>query len=644
MIKKYNQFILERNSQETNEGFKDWVAAFMLLANVGVVPLSITTANAQTKKDFVDKQPQDKIDAAKFVDYINKFGGNNPINKIWDEFILKNKDVKSQYKDVEKYINKDGKTYHFDKKFQQQDFTNVDIHKFTPSNYLTDIGGFIDDSQEPSINNFIYDYEKQTSVEVCIVTVPSLNGEDPFQYSLDQFNRIGVGKDASDNGILIMVSMLDRKWEIRTGYGVEGMLPDITCSHIGNDIIVPHFKNKDYYGGIMETLKEIKKIIDKNPDDIKKMQKEQADKESAELKEIWTNIGFGALAFAMISTLLILVYRKWKSASEMMEEVSTKMATIDKMRKSAKGVGVEEVDRLYDSFKNVINKYTLDLGKLSRSEEKPKFYQIGKHADFLMNQKKRVEGLEGFYDEIANAYNEWSDKKNRLNAIQSTISGFSVASIISAIDLGFSAWNQLKSNYGVDANYDAESLKDSASELVEIVKKLDTTYKSSISEAEKIMSSLQSKSSSISTSISGVESLLSKYKTAEDRLRNWKKLVDSAISDMNYYDRWSQGSEESTISSAVSAFSSKVGGFTKSNLLTGSSELNSLLSKISDMESKWRRRKEEEEEEERRRKRREEEEEERRRSSYSSSSSSSGSSFGGFGGGSSGGGGAGGSW
>lgn len=641
IIKNYNQFLENRQIQQTNEGLKDWVAAFMLLANVGVVPLSVTTANAQTKKEFVEQQPQDKIDAAKFVEYINNYGGGRTIDKVWDEFISKDKSVKSNITDVKKYLNKDGKVYHFDNKYQEQDFSNIDIHNIHPVNYLTDMGNFIDDSQEPTINNFIYDYEKQTSVEVCILTVPSLDGEDAFQYSLDQFNRIGVGKEASDNGVLIMVSMKDRKWRIITGYGVEGLLPDVTCSHIGNDIIVPNFKEGDYYSGIMGALEEIKKTIDRNPEEIKAMKKKQEEQESEELREIWTNIGFGALALAIMSTLVILVYRKWENASDMMEEVSTKLATIDKMRKSIKGVGVEEVDKLYNAFKNIINKYTLDLGKLSKSEEKPKFYQIGKHADFLMNQKKRVAGLEGFYDEIANAYNEWSDRKNRLNTIQSTISGFDLPTLISSIDTGFNIWNQLKSEYGVDVSYNPSSLKSGASELPNLVNKMEQLYKTSISESERVMNVYQSKIQGISSSISSVKSTLSKYKSAEEKIRKSDSLISSVISDMNRYKNWARSSEKSEIESEVSNFKSKISNTNKKDLLKVVSLLESLLSKIDDMRRKWKRRKEEEEEEE-----------ERRRqamyssssSSYSSSSSSSSSSFGGFGGGSSGGGGAGGDW
>jgi len=621
MIKKYNQFILERKKvEQTNEGLKDWVAAFMLLANVGVVPLSITTANAQTKKEFVEKQPQDKIDAAKFVEYINNYGAGRTIDKVWDEYILKDKTIKSNLTDVKKYLNKDGKIYHFDKKYQEQDFSNVDIHNIHPVNYLTDMGNFIDDSREPEINNFIYEYEKQTSVEICIITVPTLNGEDPFQYSLNEFNHIGVGKSASDNGILIMVSMQDRKWEIRTGYGVEGLLPDITCSHIGNDIIVPNFKEGDYFSGIMGAIQEIKKNIDKNPEEIKKFKEEQDAKSAAELKELWTDIGMGALVFAIISTLIILVYRRWKNASDMMDDIREKMTQIENMRKMAKSVGISEVDDLYDKFKKIINAYS--LSSFSTDFTKPKFYQVGKHADFLMNQKKRIESLSGIYGDITEAYEKWNDKKSRLDKIKSTVSSYSIGGIISAIDLGFQAWSQLKDEYGVDMSFDPNTLKSKASELTGLIDKIDNAYKSSISEAERIMSDFEGRKSLISSSVGSVQSMLSKYKTAEQKISNWKSLVNSAISDMERYKRWGRSSEESEISSAVSSFESKVRGYNKSNLLKLVSELESLLSKIDDMRRKWKRRKEEEEEEEERRRRAAA----AAASSYSSSHSSSSSS------------------
>lgn len=665
MIKKYHQFILEKkNIEQTNEGLKDWVAAFLMLANVGVVPLNVTTANAQTKKAFVENQPQDKIDAAKFVDFINKSGGNNPINKIWTDFITQNKDVKSKFNDVEKYINKDGKTYHFDKKYQQQDFSNVDIHNFTPVNYLTDMGNFIEDSQEPTINNFIYDYEKQTSVEICVVTVPSLNGEDPFQYSLGEFNRIGVGKEASDNGILIMVSMQDRKWRIVTGYGVEGVLPDVTCSHIGNDIIKPNFKKGDYYAGIMGALNEIKSVVNKNPEDIKKFKQELEFKSAAEAKEFWTNFGYGALMLVIIGTLSKLIYNKWKKNDDLVDDIEERLRLAEEIKElsNVKGgnSGVQEIDELYTKFKNVVNSNILTASKLSAPVEKPKFYQIGKQDKFIEEQGKRAKELEDIYNSVRKVYDNWESKKERLENIKSSISGFNVAGLLSAIEMGYRAYTELQNVYGVNARFDKESLKSRVDKLSDLVKNAESAYKTSISDAESILSKVSSKS--ITSETQGVMSILSRYKSDESKLKGWESILDQAIKTMLYYKHWAKRGEEQPAYNAVDRFKSIIkNGYDRKDMSPMLDELESTLSDISEVELLWKRRKEEEEEEERRkrrkeeeerrRKREEEEEEDRRRrnsysssSSWSSSSSDSGSSFGGFGGGGSGGGGAGGDW
>jgi len=643
MIKKYNQFLIER-IEKTNEGLKDWVSAFMMMVNVGIVPLSISSANAQTKKEFVENQPQDKVDAAKFVTFINKFDDTNDIKKVWDNFLSKNKDVKSNFAEVNKYITKDGKTYMFDKEYQKQDFSNIDINKFTPVNYLTDMGNFIDDSKEPSINNFIYDYGKLTSVEICIITVPNLGDDDEFNYTQSQFDRIKIGKNSSDNGILMVFSMEDRKWRIHTGYGMEGLLPDAICSQIGNNIIKPHFKEKDFYGGIMGALNEIKKNIDKNPEDIKRFKKLQEDKDDAEFKDTLSNVGYGALVLAIITSLIIIVYRKWKSAEEMKEEIASKLKAIDKMRNTSYGnVGVKEVDDLYEKFKLIVGGYVKDIDKLSNSGESG---SLG----FLKNQDKRVKSLELIYDDISKSYNIWGSKRNRLTVISSSVSEFNLSSIISSIDSGFKMWNELKNIYGVNVSYDSDRLKSKASELTDIVNKASELSKKSISDAEDMLSTYKSKLSTLSSSINSVQSMLSEYKTIDQRLSNWKSLIDSAVSDMNRYNKWSKSDENDQINTEISNYINKAKlGYDKKNMHSTSKELESILLTIVNMKSKWYGRKKAIEEEEERkqreiRRRNEEEEEERRRSSYSSSSSSSSSSFDGFGGGSSGGGGAGGSW
>jgi uncharacterized protein len=60
----------------------------------------------------------------------------------------------------------------------------------------------------------------------------------------------GVGQKGKNNGVVILVSMDNRKIRIVTGRGIEDVLPDATCKRIINRILKPYFKRGDYYNGL----------------------------------------------------------------------------------------------------------------------------------------------------------------------------------------------------------------------------------------------------------------------------------------------------------------------------------------------------------------------------------------------------------
>lgn len=59
-IKGYREF------NNTNESMKTWLTSFLLMSSLGIVPLSVKSQDTQSKKDFVESQPQDKIDTVSF--------------------------------------------------------------------------------------------------------------------------------------------------------------------------------------------------------------------------------------------------------------------------------------------------------------------------------------------------------------------------------------------------------------------------------------------------------------------------------------------------------------------------------------------------------------------------------------------------
>ena len=82
--------------------------------------------------------------------------------------------------------------------------------------------------------------------------MPRLDGRDVADAAIDIGRSWGVGGKKNNNGVVLLISVEDRKLNISPGYGLEKSLPDLTCQQIIQNIIVPNFKGKDYYRGIEE--------------------------------------------------------------------------------------------------------------------------------------------------------------------------------------------------------------------------------------------------------------------------------------------------------------------------------------------------------------------------------------------------------
>ncbi|MGH9580475.1 MAG: TPM domain-containing protein, partial [Terriglobales bacterium] len=93
---------------------------------------------------------------------------------------------------------------------------------------------------------------KEQSTPIVVVTIPSLakyGGVDIDSYALALFNRWGIGSQLNSDGILLLVSVGDRKARIELGEGYAHTR-DETARMIMQEIIVPNFKKGDYSAGI----------------------------------------------------------------------------------------------------------------------------------------------------------------------------------------------------------------------------------------------------------------------------------------------------------------------------------------------------------------------------------------------------------
>lgn len=95
-------------------------------------------------------------------------------------------------------------------------------------------------------------FDDSTSTQIAVVIVKSLEGYDVSDYGVRLAESWGIGGAKNNNGVLVLVSLGDRKVTIQTGYGVEGALPDAITKRIIEREITPNFRAGDYFAGLNE--------------------------------------------------------------------------------------------------------------------------------------------------------------------------------------------------------------------------------------------------------------------------------------------------------------------------------------------------------------------------------------------------------
>lgn len=116
--------------------------------------------------------------------------------------------------------------------------------------WVTDLGDFLTDGEETLISARLAGFADTTSTQIIVVTLPSLEGGDAGDYAVRLGRAWGVGQGEKDNGVVVLVSREDRQLYIATGLGLEGAIPDIVAGRIVRDVMVPAFREGNFYDGI----------------------------------------------------------------------------------------------------------------------------------------------------------------------------------------------------------------------------------------------------------------------------------------------------------------------------------------------------------------------------------------------------------
>jgi uncharacterized protein len=129
------------------------------------------------------------------------------------------------------------------------------------SGRMVDQAGILTGAQESRLTARLKDLEDKTSIQLVVVTLPSLRGSPIEDWGLTLGRSWGIGQKGKDNGVLLIVAPNDRELRIEVGYGLEGTLPDATADAIIRNVIVPRFKSGAMADGISDGVDAIIAVL-----------------------------------------------------------------------------------------------------------------------------------------------------------------------------------------------------------------------------------------------------------------------------------------------------------------------------------------------------------------------------------------------
>ena len=123
------------------------------------------------------------------------------------------------------------------------------ISSLKPAGYVNDFAGVLSAATQNQLNEMCRQVDQKAQAQIAVVTVKSTDGLDIFNYSVDLYQKWGIGQKGKDRGVLILLAVQDRKYWTTVGYGLEPILPDGKVGGFGREA-VPYLKNGDYNGAI----------------------------------------------------------------------------------------------------------------------------------------------------------------------------------------------------------------------------------------------------------------------------------------------------------------------------------------------------------------------------------------------------------
>ncbi len=130
---------------------------------------------------------------------------------------------------------------------------------------VVDQTGTLSPAQQATLDQTLATFETRKGTQIAVLIVPTTAPEAIEQFSIRVAEKWKLGRKKVDDGAILIVVKDDRTMRIEVGYGLEGVLTDLTSHRIIDEVILPRFKSQDLYGGITAGVDQIIRVVDGEP-------------------------------------------------------------------------------------------------------------------------------------------------------------------------------------------------------------------------------------------------------------------------------------------------------------------------------------------------------------------------------------------
>ena len=120
---------------------------------------------------------------------------------------------------------------------------------------IVDKANMLSGAERERLAALLASYERETTHQIAVLTVPGLSGETIESFSLRVASSWQLGHRGFDNGILVALAMKERRIRIELGSGMESYVSNAKAQSIIDTVMVPAFRKGDFAGGLQLALR-----------------------------------------------------------------------------------------------------------------------------------------------------------------------------------------------------------------------------------------------------------------------------------------------------------------------------------------------------------------------------------------------------